>query len=226
MTTEFVDADLRGARFVRSGLSGAVMRGVEVAGMEIDSMDISERTSLVVNGVDVVPYVEAELNRRFPGRERRRASDPDGLRQAWSAVEATWAATLGRVATMPEGTVDVSVAGEWSLAQTLRHLVLATDAWLRGAILGIDQPFHRFGQPFTEYETDGFDMSIFSEEPPTWEQVLEVRADHVALVRDFLRDVTPELLAQPRPNPWAPQHAQPVLSCIHVILNEEWEHHR
>jgi hypothetical protein len=43
---------------------------------------------------------------------------------------------------MPSGTVDVSVDGEWSFAQTLRHLILATDMWLGKAILEIEQPFH------------------------------------------------------------------------------------
>ena len=33
----FADRDLRGARFVRSDLTGAVMRGVDVAGLDIDS---------------------------------------------------------------------------------------------------------------------------------------------------------------------------------------------
>jgi hypothetical protein len=50
-----------------------------------------------VNGVDVIPLVEAELNRRFPGRADRRAEDLDGLRAAW--------ATLERVAAMPAGTL-------------------------------------------------------------------------------------------------------------------------
>ena len=34
---EFVDANLRGARFVEADLSGVVMRGVEVAGADIDA---------------------------------------------------------------------------------------------------------------------------------------------------------------------------------------------
>jgi DinB superfamily/Pentapeptide repeats (8 copies) len=218
----FVDADLRGARFVRSDLSGAVMRGVSVAGADIDG----EINGLRVNGVEVAPLVEAELNRRFPGREGRRATDPEGLRENWAALERTWAATLERVAEMPEGTVDVSVDGEWSFTQTLRHLVLATDAWLRGAILGIEQPFHPIGQPFTEYETDGFDMSIFTSSTPPYTEVLDVRADHVAMVRDYLATVTPEVLDEMRPNPWAPAHQVTVAGCLRVILNEEWEHHR
>ncbi len=160
---EFVDADLRGARFVRSDLSGVVMRGVDVQGMDIDAPWLFDgEGSLRVNGVDVVPLVEAELNRRFPGRSDRRADDPDGLRAAWASLERAWAATLERVAAMPEGTVDVSVGGEWSFAQTLRHLVMATDVWLGRAILGIEQPFHPVGQPNVEYETDGNDMSVFA----------------------------------------------------------------
>ena len=181
---------------------------------------------LRINGVEVLPLVEAELNRRFPGREGRRASDPDGLRKNWAELERTWAATLERVAAMPEGTVDVSVDGEWSFAQTLRHLVLATDAWLRGAIFGIEQPFHPIGQPFAEYEMDGFDMSIFTQSTPPYAEVLDVRAGHVAMVRDYLATVTPEVLDETRPNPWAPEHEVTVSGCLRVILNEEWEHHR
>jgi hypothetical protein len=181
---------------------------------------------LRVNGVDVIPLVEAELNRRFPGRADRRAEDPDGLRAAWAALERTWAATLARVAAMPAGTVDVSVAGEWSFAQTLRHLVMATDAWLGRAILGIEQPFHPIGQPNAEYETDGNDMSIFTTATPPYAEVLEVRAGRVTMVRDFLATVTSDQLAEARRNPWAPEYQQSTLSCLHVILREEWEHHR
>ena len=202
---EFVDADLRGARFVRADLSGVVMRGVDVAGADIDAPWLFDGESFLrVNGVDVVPFVEAELNRRFPGRADRRAADPDGLRAAWAALERTWAATLERVAAMPAGTVDVSVDGEWSFAQTLRHLVMATDTWLGRAILGIEQPYHPLGQPNAEYETDGYDMSVFTTATPSYAEVLEVRAGRVAMVRDFLATVTPDELAATRQNPWDP----------------------
>src|SRR6476469_8445376 len=158
----FVDKDLRGARFVRSDLSGAVMRGVDVDGADIDAPWLLDGGGpLRVNGVDVVPFVEAELDRRFPGRADRRATDPAGLRSAWASLERTWMATVARAAAMPAGTVDVSVDGEWSFAQTLRHLIMATDTWLRGAILRIDRPFHPIGQPNSEYQTDGGDMSLF-----------------------------------------------------------------
>jgi len=224
---EFVDADLRGARFRRADLSGVVMRAVEVRGADIDAPWLFDGESFLrVNDVDVIPLVEAELNRRFPGRASRHATDPDGLRAAWAAVERTWAATLERVAAMPAGTVDVPVGGEWSFAQTLRHLVMATDAWLGRAILGIEQPFHPIGQPNAEYETDGNDMSVFTTVTPSYADVLEVRAARVAMVRDFLATVTSDDLAATREHPWAPEYPVTILSCLHVILREEWEHHR
>jgi hypothetical protein len=224
---EFVDADLRGARFVRADLSGVVMREVNVDGADIDAPWLSNGDSFLrVNGVDVIPLVEAELNRRFPGRAGRRARDPDGLRAAWATLERTWEATLERVAAMPAGTVDASVGGEWSFAQTLRHLVLATDAWLGRAVLEIEQPFHPIGQAGPGAEDDGLDMSIFTTVPPSYAEVLEVRKGRVAMVRDFLATVTSAELAAARRNPWAPEYPETTLSCLHVILEEEWEHHR
>jgi hypothetical protein len=224
---EFVDANLRNARFVRSDLSGVVMRGVDVQGTDIDAPWLFDGESFLrVNGVDVTPLVDAELNRRFPGRADRRADDPDGLRAAWTMLESTWATTLERVASMPAGTVDVSVDGEWSFAQTLRRLVLATDVWLRRAILEIDQPFHPIGQTCPGAEDDGLDMSTFTTDTPSYAEVLDVRAGRVAMVRDFLATVTPDDLTAKRKNPWDPDYQETILSCLHVILEEEWEHHR
>ena len=224
---EFVGADLRGARFVESDLSGVVMRAVEVAGADIDAPWLPHGQPFLVNGVDVIPLVEAELNRRFPGRAGRRAEDPAGLRAAWDALERTWSATLERAAAMPAGTVDVSVGGEWSFAQTLRHLVLATDIWLGGAVLEIEQPLHPIGQTDAGAgDGGGFDTSSLTTDTPPYAEVLDVRAGRVAMVRDFLATVTADELDAPRSNPHAPEHPETTRSCLHVILEEEWEHHR
>jgi DinB superfamily/Pentapeptide repeats (8 copies) len=224
--TQFIDVNLSGARFVGADLSGVVMRGVQVQAADIDAPWLLDGGSLCVNGVDVIPFVEAELNRRFPGRADRRAEDPQGLRAAWAALERTWAAALGRVSAMPPGTVEVSVAGEWSFAQTLRHLVLATDMWLGQAILGIEQPFHPLGLVDSGTQDDGLDMSVFATDTPTYSQVLDARADRVAMVRDFLAGLTSDELAATRKNPHDPDYQETTLSCLHVILEEEWEHHR
>ena len=224
---DFVDVNLRGARFVRADLSGVVMRAVDVAGADIDAPWLLDGESFLrINGVDVTAFVDAELNHRFPGRSERRAEDPDRLRAAWAALERTWAHTLERVAAMPAGTVEVSVGGEWSFAQTLRHLVMATDTWLGRAILQIELPFHPIALPNAEYETDGNDMSVFSSITPSYVEVLEVRASRVAMVRGLLDTVTRDDLVAARRNVWAPEYPETVLSCLHTILEEEWEHHR
>ena len=112
------------------------------------------------------------------------------------------------------------------MAQTLRHLVMATDTWLGRAILEIEQPFHPLGQPNFEYETDGNDMSDFATITPSYAEVLEARAGRVAMVRDFLATFTEDDMTTTRKNPHDPAYPETILSCLHTILEEEWEHHR
>lgn len=222
---EFEGVDCSGARFRGADLSGVVVRGSYADGVDVDSPWLFDGGTFVVNGVDVVPLVEAELNRRFPGRADRRSTDPDGLRAAWAALERAWAAALDRVAAMPAGTADVSVGGEWSLAQTLRHLVLATDTWLGRAVLRTEQPYHPYGLAHAGAERHGLDLSVFSP-PPSYAAVLAARADRVAMVRDFLAALTPEQLDEPRVNPWEQEYPETVRSCLRTIFDEEWEHLR
>jgi hypothetical protein len=223
---EFVDADLTGARFIGADLSGVVMRGVQMEAADIDAPWLYEGEFLLVNGVDVIPFVEAELNRRFPGRAGRRSANPDGLRAAWSALERAWASALDRVAAMPPDAVDVSVGGEWSFAQSLRHLVHATDMWLGRAVLGLEQPFHPLGLIDSGTQDDGVVMSVPAGVAPSYPEVLEAREGRVAMVRAFLANVSPGELAETRSNPHDPDEEETTLSCVHVILEEEWEHLR
>ena len=62
----FVQASFKGATFRFSDVRGVTMRSVDVDGLDIDSHDLFFG-SLVVNGVDVVPLVDAELNRVIDG---------------------------------------------------------------------------------------------------------------------------------------------------------------
>ncbi len=218
----FVEASFRGATLRFSDVSGVTMRGVDVDGLDIDSHDLFFG-SLVVNGVDVVPLVDAELNRQFPGRELQKARTPEGLRDGWLAVQTAWQATVEGT---PTELVDAHDEDEWSLAQTLRHLILATDAWLRGGILRMEQPYHEIGQVFTGAEQMGFDTSLFRVDPPAYAEVLAVRAERQQLVTDFLAMATVELLAQDREGPWGGDWHPSVGDCIRVILEEEWAHLR
>jgi hypothetical protein len=227
MATYQDSEEFQAARFVGCDLSGVVMRGVQIEAADIDAPWIFEGDSYFrINGVDVLPFVDAELNRRFPGRELRTAADPDGLRAAFAALHDSWSALLDRVSTMPAGTAERSVDGEWSFAQTLRHLVLATDMWLGKGILQLDQPFHPLGISDASMAAEGWDMSVFTTEEPSYDEILAARADRVAMVRDFIAGVTADDLAEPRPNPHDPDHQETVLNCLHVILQEEWDHQR
>lgn len=222
----FERSRLRGVRITSSDLSGMVVRGSDVMNVEIDSPWIGEGDFFRVNGVDVIPLVEAELNARFPGRELQRTGDPAGLQVAWAALQDTWAATLECAESMPAGTVDESVDGEWSLSQTLRHLVMATDTWLGKAVLRLEQPYHPLALANEGAAEDGLDMSVFTTKTPTYAEVLAARRDRTTLVGDFLAEVSVGTLDEQRENPWAPQQPETVRSCLHTILEEEWEHHR
>jgi hypothetical protein len=214
---QFVERDLRGARFVECDLSGVVMRGVEISGMDIDAPWLSEGPGLRVNGVDVTSFVEDELDRRFPGRSERKAQSPAALREAWAVLERAWDAAIAQAATLPEGSVDARIDDEWSFSQTLRHLVHATDIWLGKAVLGFEEAdFHPLGL--------GDGRSGPDARP--YDQVLAAWADRAGMVRTFLATVSEDVLAEERHNPHQPEHPETVRSCVHVVLEESWEHLR
>jgi hypothetical protein len=125
---------------------------------------------------------------------------------------------------MPDGTADISVDDEWSFAQTLRHLVLATDMWLGRSVLRREQPFHALA--LGARLPDWADQSVFATETPAYAEVLDARAGRVAMVTDFLASVNAVNLSSKRSNPNAPDYDETVLSCLHTILEEEWEHQR
>ena len=198
----FVGANLRGARFVESDLSGVVMRGVEVADADIDAPWLPDADYFRVNGVDVIPFVEAELDRRFPGRAQRRAADPDGLRAAWAVLERTWAATLDRVCRdarrhrrRRRWTVSGRSrrrCGTWSSPRTR--------GWARRSCGSTSRSTRSVSWTRGRRAT-ALDLSVFTTETPTYAEVLDARADRVAMVRDLLAGVTADELDAPRSEP-------------------------
>ncbi|MBG6217773.1 hypothetical protein IWX75_002241 [Arthrobacter sp. CAN_A6] len=110
----FVQASFKGATLRFSDVSGVSMRGVDVGGLDIDSHDLFFG-SLLVNGVPVVPLVDAELNLQFPGRELQKAQTPEGLREGWVAVQSAWEETVTRT---PPDLVDAPVENETRWAST------------------------------------------------------------------------------------------------------------
>jgi hypothetical protein len=218
----FVDQDLTGAEFRECLMSNTRLIGVVMQDAEIDGLV----TGLVVNGVEVMPYVEAELDRRHPVRVLIRSDDPADLRESHRQLVAGWAATAERLRATP-GIERRSVNGEWSAVQTLRHLVFVHDSWFRRCVLGSSALFTPMGLgPDSVGEAEGVDPSA----DPTLDDVLAVRAEQAAELSAWLAEVTPERLAQPAPVPddgrWPPYAAgRSVRQCLGTVLNEEQEHH-
>jgi hypothetical protein len=219
----FHDVDLSGARFDLVDLTGAVIRGAALVNVDI-SGDIE---NLRVNGVDVVPLVEAELDRRYPDRAKMRPVDPAGFAEAWDTIEALWDQTVERARRLPPDSLHESVDGEWSFIETLRHLVFATDCWIRRAIGGDPAPWHALGLPWDEMpDTPGVPRD--RDARPSLDEVLALRRDRMASVREVIDGLTDaSLVSETKPveGPgWPPPRSFGVREILRVILNEEWEH--
>ncbi len=221
----FEDQDLTDAEFRECDLTRARLIGVVMPDAVIDGLV----RNLVVNGVEVTSYVEAELDRRHPVRLLIRSADPADLRQAFRQLRAGWSATIGRLRGMPEGSEYRRVGGEWSAVQTLRHLVFVHDSWFRRCCLGSTEPFTAIGLApgfVPDQQEQGLDRAA----APGLDAVLAVRDVQGAELERWLSTVTPDELSAAAPVPagrgWPPYaRGKSVLECVRVVLDEEWAHH-
>jgi uncharacterized damage-inducible protein DinB len=221
---QFVTVRLDRATFRSCTLHGVVMRGVETSDMTIDG----EVLRLVVNGVDVVPLVEAELDRLHPDRPKFRPTTADGFREAWDVNERLWASTVERARRLPSALLHESVGGEWSFIQTLRHLAFATQSWVGRCILGDPSPWHPLSLPWDQMRPRP-GVPHDREARPSLEETLTLRHDAMALMRqavDALTDDQLESRTQPLVGPGWPDEGNtfPVRECLLIVLNEEWWH--
>jgi hypothetical protein len=227
---EHRDADLSGSRFRNVDLSGtslrsAFLRDVAVTDAWIEDVRFEGHVvSLTVNGVDVTAYVEAELDRRHPERRGLRPDDVAGLRRAWSEAVERADATVARARHLPPELLDERVDDEFSFIQTLRHLVMGSDRWLTGPVFGDPEPYlHPFGQPHEGAE-EGPEQGLDPDAHPSLDEVLEVRRARQERVVDLLRTITDADVHRTVASPNGGETT--VLHCLHVVLNEEWWHHR
>ena len=220
---EFREVDFTNARFRNVYLTGAMIRGAMMVNVDING----EIENLRVNGVDVVPLVEAELDRRYPDRVKMRPTDADGFREAWDILERLWQQTVERARGMDPEVLQERVEGEWSFIETLRHLVMATDAWVKRAILGEPSPWDPLGLPHDEMPDD-LGLPRDRDARPSLDEVLVLRADRMATVRQVIADLTDEKLSamtEPVKERGYPESKSfGVGHCLEVILSEEWEH--
>jgi len=221
----FEDQDLTDAEFRECDLTRARLIGVVMQDAVIDGLV----RNLVVNGVEVTSYVEAELDRRHPVRLLIRSADPADLREASRQLRADWAATLGRLQGMPKGCEHQRVGGEWSAVETQRHLVFVHDSWFRRCCLGSTKLFTAIGLT-PEFVPDQEEQGLDRAAAPSLEEVRAVRDVQGTELERWLSTVTADELSAPAPVPagrgWPPYaRGKSVLECVHVVLNEEWAHH-
>jgi len=250
--TEFVEQDLRGASFEqvdlrnatfhrvqlndarlrRVDLSGAEIRGAmlehaRLKGVEMVDVEISGAiVNVVVNGVDIAPLIEAELNRRSPERAKMRPDDVDGCKAAWAILERLWNETVESARSLPAETLHTRVNDEWSFIETLRHLNFASAAWVGRMILGNPSPWHPLDLPWDE--APGWEGVPWDRDAkPSLDTVMEVRRQRQAMVRGVIESLTAEQLAShvscTEPG-WPQLEDVAFRECLLIVLNEEWEH--
>jgi uncharacterized protein YjbI with pentapeptide repeats len=220
-------ADLRDARFTDCDLSGVTIRD----GCLVDVSISGYLSNVTINGVEVSDFVNAELDRRHPERVQLRQVETAGdFRAMWDTIERLWAQATERAGRLPAAALTEQVNEEWSVAQTLRHLVFITDAWASRTVLDEEKPYHPIGLPQSWYPAaDAAGLGIDLAAEPGYEDILAARADRMSVIRRILANLTDAGLGRlcPRsPAPGYPEEERPVAGCLAVVMDEEIEHYR
>ena len=205
-------ATFRDTDFSDSSFFHVFLRNVSIDG---------EINNLVINGVDVTEYVN-QHDRWWPLRNNLAPDTKEGIVESWRALSKEWSKLLGLVSTVGPSVVNQSVNGEWTLKQTLRHLIFAMDKWFMLPILGAHS-FSAIGLPNSSSQArpwPGLDLN----QDPDFEEVIATRSDQHKKFGDFisathLDDLTATVSVEENGN-------VPALMCLHVVLEEEFEHLR
>ena len=229
---QFRGAVLTGADFTGATLRDCDLRRVKVVDSWLVDVNMSGLIGqFVVNDVDVTAFVEGELDRRHPERVQcREMRTADDLRSMWDTIEGLWEAAIERARRLPEEVRQERVDDEWSLVETLRHLIFVTDAWASRTVLDEPLPYAPIGAPHSSHprrsaEAIGIDVDA----RPTFDEVMTVRAARMAVIRGIVDELTDEALGRwctRTPAPGYPQEPRTVRACLGVVMKEECEHHR
>ena len=217
----------RGAHVEHTDLRAISFHHVRLIGLELLDVEITgEIENVTINGVDIGPLVEAELNRRMPDRAKMHPTTVEGFQEAWAILERLWAGTEDRARTLPPDLLHEGVRGEWSFIETLRHLGFASAAWVGRALLGDPAPWHPLDLPWDEapgWEGIPWDRAV----RPSLDEVLRLRRERQAMVRQVIAGLTPEQLDETvtctEPG-WPQLEDFPLKECLAIVVNEEYEH--
>lgn len=226
MGEEFEDRDLSDAVFWGVNLRRATFRDVDFTGVRTHHVFLTDVEidgfvdRLVVNGVDVTGFVNAN-DPWQPLRGMLLPSTASDVIAGWRAISAAWTQTIAEAIAMAPDQLEVSVGGEWSFLDTLRHLVFVSDKWILDPLSGA--PWRAVGLPNTgsrDFPWPGVDLTS----KPTLDEVLSIRQSQGQAIESLLRGLRDEDLDRSvviREN----GHAT-ALDCWHTLLEEEFEHRR
>jgi len=99
--------------------------------------------------------------------------------------------------------------------------VFATDKWFTHPVLG--EPYDPIGIPNTGSGSVAF-LGIDEDADPAVDEILASRNDRVARVTEYLTGASSDDLE--RTGAVLGAGTPPVRTCLHVVFDEQWAHHR
>jgi hypothetical protein len=167
------------------------MRGVELVDVDI----YGEIGNLTINGVDIGPLVNAELDRRYPDRTKMRPTGPAGFAEAWDVVEQLWGGTV-------DSWISRAILGDPSPCDPLD--------------LPWDEMPDTPGVPRDRDVRPSLDVVL---------ELRRDRMTTVRQVIDGLSEESLDGHTKAVEGPgWPEPRSYPVRECLLVVLKEEWEH--
>jgi hypothetical protein len=112
----FASADLAGAKFLECDLTR-----LKIADSQLVDVTVAGYVqNLVVNDVDVMAYVNVELDQRHPERvQPQEIRTGDNHRAMWDTIERVWSDAVARAERLPEPARHERVDDEWAFVETL-----------------------------------------------------------------------------------------------------------
>jgi len=152
----------------------------------------------------------------------------EGFRRVWAALQDDWEQTVERARGLDHALLHERVDDEWSFIETLRHLLFVTDAWAARALLGREAPYHPLDLPPTGMRNPA--LTVDHDARPSLDEVLGLREERVALVRDVMAGLIDDDLdgraVRVRGPGYPRAGAYPVRRCVQTLIGEEWHHRR
>ena len=209
------NVDFSNARIVGANLINASFEG-DIFGLKI-------------NGIEVQPLITAELERRHPERKELFTTTPDGMKHAYDIVFGQLDETFERARRLTEAQRNERVDDEWSVVETVRHLVFAVDSWILRAVLGRTDPYDPIGLPFTEMDpTPG--VTCDPDARPTFDEAVAVWKGREKIIRDVVDGLSADelerkIVVSGEGYPRAGLETQ-VIGPLWTIIEETWWHNR